>query len=130
MDVAEITVLAMSGLAVAGIVWYFFLGEKTKGQAVVAAAGYQEATVTISGGYDPAIIEFEAGTPARLHFFRDEDDSCSEQVLIPKYGLSRFLPPHETTTIEFVPEEPGRFPFHCGMNMMRGEIVVRVRDDG
>ena len=122
--------MVMSGLAVAGIVWYFFLGEKAKGQAVVAATGYQEATVTISGGYDPAVIEFEAGTPARLHFFRDEDDSCSEQVLIPKYGLSKFLPPHETTTIEFVPDEVGRFPFHCGMNMMRGEIVVRGRDDG
>jgi plastocyanin domain-containing protein len=60
----------------------------------------------------------------RLVFDRQETAGCSEEVVIPDFGVRRFLPPHQRTTVEFTPTEPGRFEFTCGMGMLRGAVVV------
>ncbi len=60
----------------------------------------------------------------RLVFDRREDSSCSEEVVIPDFGIRRFLPAHEKTTVELTPESAGRYPFTCGMSMLRGTLVV------
>jgi len=38
--------------------------------------------------------------------------------------FARDLPAHETTPVEFTPDKPGEFTFTCGMNMLRGKLVV------
>ena len=40
------------------------------------------------------------------------------------FAIARDLPAFKTTSIQFTPDKAGEFTFTCGMNMMRGKIVV------
>jgi plastocyanin domain-containing protein len=40
-------------------------------------------------------------------------------------GGWRALPLNEPVTIEFTPEEAGEVAFACGMNMLKGVVVVQ-----
>lgn len=100
-------------------------------EATVGAEGVQEVNVTVRGGYDPDVIVVKEGQPVRLNFYRDETASCSEQVVFGDFGIARDLPSFKTTAIEFTPDKAGEFTFACGMNMMRGKLVVEgVEDEG
>ena len=81
--------------------------------------------VTVKGGYSPDVIVVKSGVPVRLNFYRDETSSCSEQVVFGDFGIVKNLPPYQTTPIEFTPEKSGEFIFACGMNMMKGKILVQ-----
>lgn len=124
MDTAEIIVTLGGLAAIAWIVWYFFLGERQKTQAVTGAAGVQEVTVIVKGGYTPDTIVVKRGRPVRLNFFRDEVNSCSDTVVFGDLGVAKPLPAHQTTAVEFTPEKAGSFAFTCGMNMLRGRLIV------
>ena len=39
-------------------------------------------------------------------------------------GIDVALPAFQTTSVEFTPGEAGEFPFRCGMNMLKGLLVV------
>ena len=86
--------------------------------------GVQEARITVAGGYSPAAIRLARGIPTRLVFERNEASRCSEELLIPAFGVQQSLPQGEPITVEFTPTEIGTFAFTCGMRMLRGEIVV------
>ena len=107
--------------------WVAPFGARRPVRAVLNDAGYQEARVTIKGRYEPDVVEVLQGVPARLRFFRNEDDPCSERVIFAGIGLERRLPAFKETTIEFVPETCGTFLFTCHMGMFRGKLVVRPR---
>lgn len=111
-------------VAVAWVVWYFWLSAKKSARALAANGGVQEAYIRVRGGYDPDVIVLEAGRPVRLHFRRQETAVCSEVVVFPDYGVSRTLPVGETVTIELPPPEPGEYEFSCQMGMLRGRLVV------
>lgn len=123
MDTTEILVLVAGVALIAFVLWYFF-GEKERVAATTDAAGVQEIKVTVKGGYSPDVIVVEEGRPVRLDFYRDETASCSEQVVFGDFGIARDLPAYRTTAVEFTPEEPGEYTFTCGMNMLRGKLVV------
>jgi len=80
--------------------------------------------VLVKNGYEPDTILVEAGRPVRLHFYRDETADCSERVVFDNLGIDEALPPFQTKTIEFLPKEPGDYPFRCGMSMIRGRVVA------
>lgn len=123
MDATEIVVLIGGIAAITFVLWYFF-GEGERVVAETGGAGVQEIKVTVKGGYSPDVIVVEEGRPVRLDFYRDETASCSEQVVFGDFGIARDLPAFRTTAIEFTPEEPGEYTFTCGMNMLRGKLVV------
>lgn len=123
MDASEITVLLVGVAAIAFVLWYFF-GPRKAVAASVGQTGVQEIKVTVKGGYSPDVIVVKLGVPVRLDFYRDETASCSEEVVFGNFGISRRLPAFETTAIEFTPDRAGEFTFACGMNMMRGKVVV------
>ena len=123
MDTSEIFVAVGGAAAVAFVLWYFF-GEKERVAAAVGSGGVQEVKVTVKGGYSPDVIVVKQNRPVRLDFFRDETASCSERVVFGDFGIARDLPAYKTTAIEFTPEQAGEFTFACGMNMMRGKLVV------
>ena len=127
MDTSEVLVLAGAALLIAAVLRYFF-GRKKATVASQDAGGVQEIKVIVKGGYAPDVIAVEAGRPVRLDFYRDETASCSEQVVFRDFGIARDLPAFKTTAIEFTPEEPGEYTFTCGMNMMRGKLVVEEPD--
>ena len=80
--------------------------------------------VVVRGGYTPDRIEVRLGRPVRLTFLRQESNPCTEQVILGDFGISRTLPEGERVPVEFTPDKAGEFTFHCGMNMVRGKLVV------
>lgn len=117
--------VVLGGLAAIGWVnWYFFVAGRTVATAAPMAGGPQEVTIGVRGGYDPAQVRVRAGTPVRLVFDRQETSGCSEEVVIPDFGIRRFLPAHQKTTVEITPTEAGSHEFTCGMGMLRGRLIV------
>lgn len=116
--------IALSALALVAFVNWFFLG--SKGKPVIAAAaspgGLVDVTVRVEGGYSPSTIEVPAGSRVRLTFDRREDNPCSDEIVIPDYGIRRPLPAHAKTSLEFT-ATAGRHEFSCGMGMLHGAII-------
>ena len=124
MDTTEILVI-IGGIGLIGLVLWYFFGEREKVSATVTSGGAQEINVTVRGGYSPDVIVVKQGVPVRLNFYRDETSSCSEQVVFGDFGIAKELPAFKTTPVEFTPEKPGEFTFACGMNMLRGKLIVQ-----
>jgi plastocyanin domain-containing protein len=123
VSVAQYVVTTVGIAAIVWVLWYFLL---SRGPAAVAAAvdGVQEVHVTVKGGYTPDTIVVRAGQPVRLQFYRDETADCSERLVFEDFGIDAALPAFQTTAIEFTPAEAGEFRFRCGMNMLKGLLVV------
>ncbi|HEU4630798.1 MAG TPA: cupredoxin domain-containing protein [Gemmatimonadaceae bacterium] len=124
----EWVVVAAGLAAILWVNWYFFVAGRTGASAVPAVAeagaGVPEVTIVVEGGYSPAVVRARAGQPVRLVFDRRDRSSCSEEVVFPDFGVRRFLPTGERTTIELTPPAPGRYEFMCGMSMLRGALVA------
>ena len=123
MDTTEILVIVGGVGLIALTLWYFF-GEREAASVETNESGVQEIKVTVKGGYSPDVIVVKQGAPVRLNFYRDETSSCSEQVVFGDFGIARDLPAFKTTPIEFTPDKTGEFTFACGMNMLRGKLIV------
>ena len=124
MDTTEIFVLAAGLSLIALVLWYFFAGEGVRAAANVTATGVQRLKVLVRGGYTPDVIVLKRGAPVELDFYRDETNSCTEQVIFNDFQISRLLPAFKTTRIAFTPERAGTFRFNCGMNMVHGKLIV------
>jgi len=124
MDTAEIFVLVVGIVVIGFIVWFFF-GPRHISKAQRDRSGVQELEVVVKGGYAPDRIEVRQGQPVRLTFLRQESNPCTDEVVLPDFGIVRHLPQGEKTRIEFTPDKEGVFPFHCAMNMVRGQIIVK-----
>ncbi|HCV42433.1 MAG TPA: hypothetical protein DGH68_03045 [Bacteroidetes bacterium] len=83
-----------------------------------------EVEILVKGRYTPEVIHVKAGEPVTLHFYRDEDADCTNEVVFESLGIRRRLPARETTTIVFTPSDTGEIPFSCGMGMVRGKLIV------
>jgi plastocyanin domain-containing protein len=123
MDTTEILVIIGGVGLIALTLWYFF-GEREAASAETNESGVQEIKVTVKGGYSPDVIVVKKDAPVRLNFYRDETSSCSEQVVFGDFGIAKDLPAFKTTPIEFTPDRTGEFTFACGMNMLRGKLIV------
>ncbi len=123
MTITDISVLLGAVALSILVIWFFFLSEK-EGARVAASNGVQEANIVVKGGYTPDLLVVKAGQPVRLNFVRQETASCSEMVLFPDFNQSAKLPPGETVTIEFTPEQPGEYDFQCQMGMLHGKLIV------
>ena len=120
------SLVVLGGVALIGAIylWFFVAGRRVV-QAAAGAGGVQESLVTVAGGYSPATIAVTAGRPVRLVFDRQETNPCSEEIVIPAFGVRKFLPPHQRTTVEFTPTAPGTYEMSCGMGMLHGKLVVK-----
>ncbi len=113
--------IAATGIGAGLIVFLlvFFFGKRR-----AAAVAGSEITIVVDGGYSPDLIVARRGVPLRLVFDRRESSPCSDEIVLPDFGIRRALPAHAKTTIEILPEREGEFPFSCGMNMLHGKIRV------
>ena len=128
MSSAQIAVTLLGLAAVLWVNWYFFVaGRGTAVAASVGAGGMQRILVEVRGGYSPAEIRVRAGAPVRLDFHRDETNPCTEEVVIPDFGIRTYLPAHRTTQVSF-PPAAGTYEFTCGMGMVRGTIIAEQDD--
>jgi plastocyanin domain-containing protein len=123
MDGIQIEVTIAGLLLIALVAWFFF-GEREKAVARVGDGGIQVLHVTVKGGYSPDTLVVKRGRPVRIDFDRQEASSCSDTVVLGDFGISQPLPAFRTTPVQFTPEETGTFEFTCGMNMLRGRLIV------
>ncbi|MDJ0702396.1 MAG: cupredoxin domain-containing protein [Leptolyngbyaceae cyanobacterium MO_188.B28] len=117
--------VTLGGLGLIGLELWWFQFRKTEAKPAKLREGIQEIGVTVDGGYEPNRIVVQAGQPVRLNFFRKDPSSCLEKVLLPDFHRSADLLLNGTTSVEFTPQQPGTYSFHCGMNMVRGVLVVQ-----
>ncbi len=123
MSASEMLV-TLAGLAAIGWVnWYFFVASSSA-VAADSSNGLQRARIEVDNGYSPAVVRVRAGRPVRLEFHRVDRSSCTEEVVIPDFGIRTFLPTQRITAVEFTPSAPGAHEFACGMGMVRGRIIV------
>jgi len=84
----------------------------------------QTATVEVtSNGFEPSNLKLKAGTPAKVTFVRKTDATCAKEVVIKEYNINSKLPLNEPIAVEFTPRM-GEFTFACGMDMIKGKLVV------
>lgn len=94
------------------------------GNSLSPQNGAQTATIEInSKGFDPGSLKLKAGVPAKVTFVRKTDEGCAKEVVIKEYNINRALPLNEPVTVEFTPRK-GEFTFACGMNMLKGKLIV------
>ena len=85
----------------------------------------QEAKILVTEqGYEPEKVTLRAGTPVRLIFVRTTDKTCGTEVVFPSLDIRRALPLNQPVAIEFTPKASGEIGFVCGMNMLRGTLVI------
>ena len=116
-------IAATAVLLIVLINWYF-LGPKQAAVIAAPSGGVLDVTVRVEGGYSPAEIEVPAGSRIRVTFDRREDNPCSDELVIPDFGIRRDLPAFKKTVIELT-ATPGRHEFKCGMGMLHGSIVAK-----
>ena len=124
MSTLDWLVIASGLAAIAWVNWYFFRAGASAATAQAGSGGVQEVQIGVRGGYDPALVRVRKGAPVRLIFDRQETSGCSEEVVIPDFGIRKFLPAHQKTSVEIRPEEAGSYEFTCGMGMLRARLIV------
>lgn len=107
-------------LLTAAIIWFFFAPKQAK--QATTQNGVQVAHITVRGGYEPSLIEVQAGVPVRLDFDRKESGECSSHVVFSDFGIDQPLQTFAQTSVELPALAPGDYPFACGMNMLHGMI--------
>ena len=120
-DITE-ALIATAGLALMALAWWAFALRPRA--ALETGDGGAERHVHVHGGYDPPEVHVPAGVPTRVVFFRDETAPCSERVVFPDFGLNVGLPAFREIAVDLPASVPGRHPFTCEMEMLRGELVV------
>lgn len=86
----------------------------------------QEAKVTVTdASFDPQRLTLQVGVPARVTFIRTSDKTCATSVVFSSLNIRRDLPLNQPVAIEFTPDKTGEIAFACGMNMLRGTVVVQ-----
>jgi plastocyanin domain-containing protein len=123
--------VTLAGLGLITLELWWFLGPHREGEEQQAAAeaenGIQTVRIRVDAGYSPSQVRLRPGTPVRIVFHRVDPSGCVARVIFPDQQRSLDLPLDEETTLELPPLAPGRYPFHCGMNMVRGELEVVER---
>ena len=124
MDVMDVAIVGSAAALIVLVNWYF-LGRSQAPAATAAPGQVAEFTIRVEGGYAPNAIAVARGARVRLTFDRQEDNPCSEEVVIPDFGIRADLPAFASTVVEFTANAAGTHQFACGMGMLRGSIVVK-----
>lgn len=77
-----------------------------------------------NGNYNKPLITVKKGTLVRLHFTADRNAGCGRFFVLDEFNV-KLLPKGEDESVaEFLPEKAGTYPYHCGMWMWKGKLVV------
>ena len=86
----------------------------------------QRLTVKITQrGFEPETLRLRRGVQARITFLRTTDQTCATEIVLRDFGIRRDLPLNQPVVIVLTPGKKGEFSFTCGMNMMRGKLIVQ-----
>lgn len=114
------TLVIISSLGLIGFIYWFFLGKKEKTSEIST-----DIKITVSGGYSPESVTIPVGKSVKITLIRTDPAGCLEEFVIPDLKIKKTLPLNTPVTISVTVTSPGRYEFHCGMNMYHGQIVAR-----
>ena len=130
-DASATTVQITSGVRVGDAVvtkGSFFVRAERERLGLRPPPGQQptrEARVTITEkGFEPDRLTISSAGPVRVTFVRTTDNTCAKDVAVPSQNIKRALPLNQPVVIELV-QRRGEVAFTCGMNMLRGAVVVQ-----
>lgn len=87
-------------------------------------AGYYKIVVS-KDGFAPNEIILSADKEAKLAFLRVDKENCGDEIVFKDLNIRKKLPVGEVVTIEIPKDKKGEINFSCGMDMMKGKIVVQ-----
>jgi plastocyanin domain-containing protein len=110
------------GLAlIVAIVWWFWLYQPKERNYVLN----QPNKIELAGGvYTPSVINVPAHRETSLSFLRTDPSPCAEYLIFPDLEINELLPVNQVKEIKLPALSPGRYPFHCQMQMYRGQLHV------
>jgi hypothetical protein len=76
-------------------------------------------------GFSPARIETSPNIPVELVFTRKTDKTCAKEIAVPSLKIKKALPLNTAVAVAFTPDKTGTIDFACGMNMVKGSVVVK-----
>lgn len=104
-------------------------GSAAAGSAAPKAADPSKLDIAVTDkGFEPDNVEVSAGKPVTLVFTRKTDDTCIKQVVLTMDDgkkVLKDLPLNTPVELAATFPKPGKLGFACGMDMMKGTVVVR-----
>lgn len=98
--------------------------KETHEHSALTSGAETNVNILVKGRYNPEVIRVKQGQNVHLHFYRDEDSDCTNEVVFDDFKIRRRLPARKTTTININPKEAGEYHFTCGMGMVHGKLIV------
>lgn len=95
----------------------------TKGTDSQAAVTTRVIEITADGLVPPRVT-VPANQPVDLVFIRRVTETCGTEVELASLNIRRALPLGERVTLHLPPQPPGELSFSCGMDMLKGVIIV------
>lgn len=114
----KLLISAMGMVLLYGIYWFFFGDKKDDTTAT------DTWNITVEGGYSPKSITIPRGKMSTVTFTRHDTNDCLEELVIPEFHITTFLPLHTPIKVSLSPTKPGTYEMHCSMNMFHGSIRV------
>lgn len=111
--------VTLGGMGLIGFIWWFFFAKKDE----VSLSG-NNIEILVEGGYQPSTIKIKKNHKTTITLLRKDKNTCLEEFILPDFKIKKYLPLNEGVKITIFPEKSGEYPFHCGMNMFHGKVVV------
>jgi plastocyanin domain-containing protein len=100
--------------------------EQTQANAVTeTGTGVRVALEVTDEGFVPASVNIPAGRPVTLAVTRRTDRTCATELILKDYAIDLKLPLNETVEATFTPTQAGALTYACGMDMIKGTLVVQ-----
>ena len=93
--------------------------------SVAIPANAQRITVSLPDGYKNGAAKIQAGKPVAITFKLTSNAGCGNTITVPAAKWSETLEVGQSATVVYTPTKSGALGFACGMNMMKGSIVVQ-----
>ena len=79
--------------------------------------------MTIRGNeFIPNKFTVEAGKPINWTIIGESITGCSNEVIMPEFGIDVSIETGQTKSVVFTIDKPGKYQFSCWMVMILGEI--------
>ena len=81
--------------------------------------------VVSKDGFTPNEVALSGEKGVKLAFIRVDAENCADEVVFKDLNIRKKLPVGEVVTIEIPKGKTGDVNFACGMDMMKGKVVIQ-----
>ncbi len=97
--------------------------EKTLSEVKIPDGAFK--IVVSKDGFTPQEISYKKDQPLKLAFVRIDENNCGNEVVFKDLNIRKKLPVGEVVTVDIPTDKTGEINFACGMNMLKGRIVIQ-----